>query len=195
MFFLNQFGISLITHEDNDTVEPPLENEPVKVQEKPKISPLGFEISNDHNAGTVLGTSVFVSVDGDAGDPSSTWADVEIDIDGDPSVTVNVMNDTWLSKSIYLDVGDSQEIVPKGAKSIDDDGDIILDMQGFMEVNGGWKYAVKLFDDTTSSDSHRFTGKMHWDGKNRSQLNVNGTWYDFKLPFTTSMPEGHYEFV
>jgi len=69
---------------------------------------------------------VYLLFNDDVDDPSSAWADVFHDDDGDASVHVKVNTESILKSEYYLSAGGKIMAVDDAHKAIDEDGDIVI---------------------------------------------------------------------
>lgn len=195
-FFLSQFGLKLAKFDDDDSVETPLASEPTKQHENPKISPYGFEISDEpcDQIVNIDGERVFVRVKDDDDDASADWHVISIDDDGDPCVTINIDKQTWLAKEIYFKYKESLKVVPVAAKSIDDEDDLVLDMNGFVALHATFIDCVEFKGDPTSPGVDWYLNKLYCGSDHKPQINIAGTWHEYPFPFPKSCEIGYYSF-
>jgi len=188
--FLSRLGLKLARFPSDDRISDAPERVAPQVRREPKISPLGFEVSDQHST-SLVGTSIFVRVSDDADDPSSGWCTVDLDDDGDPTIVVDIDAKTWLSKPIYLDYADDLKLIPSAAKRLDDDSDIIIDVRGYLLLNNFESCFVRE-EEPSPVTSDWYHHKFYFTGTATAQYNESGTWRALHMPTSAALEKGYY---
>jgi len=191
-FFLKQFGISVITTDDENSGDTVLINEPPKIKKRPKISPLGFEIFEE-DAPTIVGTSIFVQVDGNPGNPSSSWETIAKDDDGDLTVDVDI-DDAIMARKFYIKLGETLVKVPDNMKNIDDDLDIQINATNLFLSWFKLSNMMKNLDKPNPMPVDWENGKFFYDAHGKMHYKTSTSWEEILMPTDDSFVPGYYIF-
>jgi len=191
-FFLKQFGIAAISSDYDGSGDTVLVNEPKKIKKTPKISPLGFEVSIDDST-SIIGSQVFVRVNGDANNPSSCWEDVYKDDDGDPTIDIDVL-DVIGTYDIYVKIANSLVKVPGNMRSIDKDGDIQIDATSLFFSGFKLSNLMIKVDEPSPTPNSWLVGKFLVDAHGIMRYKTTTTWEEMSMPVDDSFVPGYYVF-
>jgi len=191
--FLSRLGLTLAKFPSDDRVDVVPVPEQEK-QENPKISPYGYEVTSSLNATSSVGTDIFVRVSDDADNPSSGWFTVDLDDDGDPTIILEINDKTWLTKPVYFDDDGALTLIPNSVKRIDDDGDIVIDVKGYLQLNGFKSSVLKLTKPEPTPDDW-YHCKFHFIGGPVALYNEDGVWRELYMPLCAKLEIGYYIFI
>lgn len=192
MSFLKQFGISLVDFVVQDPVIVADQPEKVKKKKITKISPLGFEISDD--VSVLPGTQLYVQVNGDRDDKDSDYGYVAIDEDGDAVVDIKV--DVHRLNTTYIRSADGLHKIPNDRMLIDKEGDTILKLHDFVPV-ALIKFSGFLDHLTppTNAGHAWYVGKFCFEKANGWSVHNGKEWVYIKMPVSDDLVNaGFYSF-
>jgi hypothetical protein len=191
-FFLKQFGISAVSKEYDGIGDTLLLNEPKKMKKIPKISPLGFEISNDDST-SIIGSQVYVRVNGDADNPSSCWEDVYKDDDGDPTIDIDI-EDAVNAHNIYVKIANNLVKVPGNMRGIDKDGDIQVDATNLFLSGLKLSNLMVKVEEPSPTPNGWQVGKFLFDAYGKMHYKTATNWEEMLMPVDDSFVSGYYVF-
>jgi len=191
-FFLKQFGIATVSKEYDGNGDTLLINEPNKTKKIPKISPLGFEISNDDST-SIIGSQVYVRVSGNAQNPSSCWEVICIDDEGDPIVDIDI-DDAVKARDIYVKIANNLVRVPGNMRGIDKDGGIQIDATSlFLSGLKLSNLMIKVDVPSPTPDDWQ-VGKFLFDASGKMHYKTATIWEEMSMPIDDSFVPGYYVF-
>lgn len=192
-FFLKQFGIATISHEYDGNGDTVLINEPKKIKKTPKISPLGFEISTERDSTSIVGTQIFVCVNGSPNNPSSAWEEIYRDDEGDLTVDIDI-EDAVGAYDVYVKIADNLVRVPGNKRRIDKDGDIQVDATSLFLSGLKLSNLMIKVDEPSPSPVGWQIGKFLYDAYGKMHYKTATNWEEMLMPVDDSFVPGYYVF-
>jgi len=191
-FFLKQFGIAAISKEYDGNGDTVLVNEPKKINKTPKISPLGFEISNDDTM-SIIGSQIYVRVNRDANNPSSCWENVYRDGDGDPTVDIDI-EDAVDGLNFYVKIANNLVHIPENLRRIDKDGDIQIDATNLFLSGLKLSNLMVKVDEPSPTPVNWYVGKFRVNERRQMHYKTTTNWEEMLMPVDDSFISGYYIF-
>jgi len=192
-FFLKQFGISAISSSDENSGDTVLINDPIKLKKNPKISPLGFEIFEDEASAFIVGASIYVKINGNEDNPSSSWETIERDDDGDLAVDIDI-DDAVMALKFYVKIGTSLVKVPNDKKRIDDEGDIQINATDLFLSGMKLSNMMVKLDEPKPTPPEWQVGKFVFDAYGKMHYKTETGWEEMLMPVDDAFVPGYYVF-
>lgn len=192
-FFLSRFGISHVSEDDQNSGDTVLVNDPPKVKKNPKISPFGFEVCDDVDSTSVVGTDVYVRVNGEADNASSAWEKVYKDSDGDLTIDIDI-EDAVMALNFYVKIGDKLVKVPGNSRIMDKDGDIQIDVTSLFLSGLKLSSVMQKLDVPEPMPKGWDVGKFLFDAYGKMHYKTTTTWEEMLMPVDDAFVPGYYLF-